>query len=85
MRLQNNIHDESSWVPLLPGYVIYTSLGGFFFKLSIEKNGESLQFFWQEFGEDSTFTNCNAQGREALGFYLMIKHYNIKSISLTSV
>ncbi|UZN99576.1 uncharacterized protein OCT59_000843 [Rhizophagus irregularis] len=85
IHLQNNILNEKSWVPLLPGYIIYTSLGGFFFKLSIERNGESLQFFWQEFGEDFTFTKCNAQGRETLGFYLMIKQYNIKNISLASV
>ncbi|CAB5395930.1 unnamed protein product [Rhizophagus irregularis] len=61
------------------------NVGGFFFKLSIERNGEFLQFFWQEFGEDFTFTKCNAQGRETLGFYLMIKQYNIKNISLASV
>src|ERR1044072_4427262 len=85
IHLQTNTFDESSWVPLLPGYVVYTSLGGYFFKLSIIKEGECLQFFWQEFGKDSTFTNCNAQGRETLGFYLMIKNYNIKNISLASI
>ncbi|CAB5377067.1 unnamed protein product [Rhizophagus irregularis] len=57
----------------------------FFFKLSIERNGESLQFFWQEFGEHFTFTKCNAQGQKTLGFYLMIKQYNIKNILLDSV
>ncbi|CAG8660723.1 18191_t:CDS:10 [Rhizophagus irregularis] len=84
MHLHNNILDESSWVPLLPGYVIYTSLGGLYFKLSIERNEDSLQFFWQEFGKDFTFTSCKAQGRETLGFYLMIKQYNIKNISVVS-
>lgn len=69
----------------MPGYVIYTSLGGLFFRLSIEKNGNSLQFFWQEFGKNYTFTNCKAQGWEILGFYLIIKQYNIKNISLASV
>ncbi|GES91106.1 hypothetical protein GLOIN_2v1801635 [Rhizophagus clarus] len=61
IHLQNNILDESSWVLLLSGYVIYTSLGGLYFKLSIERNGDYLQFFWQEFGKDFTFANCKAQ------------------------
>ena len=46
IHLQKNALDESSWVPLLPGYVIYTSLGGSFFKLSIKRKEDSLQFFW---------------------------------------
>jgi hypothetical protein len=60
IHLQNNALDESSWVPLLPGYTVYTSLGGRFFKLSIKREEIFLQFFWQEFGEDFTFTNCIA-------------------------
>ncbi|CAB4446393.1 unnamed protein product [Rhizophagus irregularis] len=35
IHLQNNALDESSWVPLLPGYTVYTSLVGKFFKLSM--------------------------------------------------
>ena len=85
MHLQYNAFEESSWISLLPGYTIYTSLGGFFFKLSIKKEEESLQFFWQEFSDDFTFNNCNAQGQEKLGFYLMVKKYDIKNISLPSV
>ncbi|CAB4441893.1 unnamed protein product [Rhizophagus irregularis] len=85
IHLQNNALDESSWVPLLPGYTVYTSLGGRFFKLSIKREEIFLQFFWQEFGEDFTFTNCIAQAQEKLGFHLMMKHYNLKNISLTSV
>src|SRR4051812_36771471 len=85
IHLQTNTLNESSWVPLLSGYVVYTSIGEYFFKFSIIKEGECLQFFWQEFGKDFTFTNCNAQGQETLGFYLMIKNYNIKNISLASI
>ena len=44
-----------------------------------------MQFFWQEFGKDFTFTSCNVEGQEKLGFHLMMKHYNLKNISLTSV
>ncbi|CAB4428237.1 unnamed protein product [Rhizophagus irregularis] len=69
VHLQNNALDES----------------GNFFKLSIKREEDSLQYFWQEFGKDSTFTYCNAQGQEKLGFHLMIKRYNLKNISLTSV
>ncbi|PKY56375.1 hypothetical protein RhiirA4_428204 [Rhizophagus irregularis] len=85
VHLQNNALDESSWVSLLPGYTVYTSLGGNFFKLSIKKEENSLQFSWENFGKDFTFTNCNAQGQEKLGFHLMIKQYNIKNISLALV
>src|ERR1044071_3477191 len=85
IHLQNNAVDESSWVPLLPGYTVYTSLGGNFFRLSIKGEENSLQFFWQEFGKDFTFTSCNAEGQEKLGFHLMMKHYNLKNISLISV
>ncbi|CAI2189529.1 376_t:CDS:2, partial [Funneliformis geosporum] len=46
MHLQNKALDESLWVPLLPGYVVYTSLVGNFFN-----------FFWQDFGKDFMFTN----------------------------
>lgn len=60
IHLQNNAHDESSWVPLLPDYTVYTSLAGNFFKLSIKRVEDSLQYFWQNFGKDSTFINCNA-------------------------
>jgi hypothetical protein len=85
VHLQNNVLDEISWVPLLPGYTVYTSLGGNFFKLSIKKEENSLQFFWENFGKDFTFTNCNVQGQEKLGFHLMLKQYNIKNISLALV
>ncbi|EXX53255.1 Sgs1p [Rhizophagus irregularis DAOM 197198w] len=57
IHLQNNAHDESSWVPLLPDYTVYTSLAGNFFKLSIKRVEDSLQYFWQNFGKDSTFIN----------------------------
>src|SRR6266498_4920486 len=85
IHLQNNALDESSWVPLLPGYIVYTSLVGKFFKLSIKRKEDSLQFFWQDFGKDFTFTSCNAQGQEKLGFYLMMKQYNVKNFSLATM
>ncbi|CAB4410951.1 unnamed protein product [Rhizophagus irregularis] len=85
IHLQNNAHNESSWVLLLPGYTVYTSLARNFFKFSIKRVEDSLQYFWQNFGKDSTFINCNVQGQEKLGFHLMIKHYNLKNISLPSV
>jgi len=85
IHLQNNAFDESSWVSLLPGYTVYTSLGGKFFKFSIKREGNSLQFVWQEFEKDFTFTSCNAEGQEKLGFHLMIKLYNLKNTSLASI
>ncbi len=55
----------------------------FFLNYLLKKKGEdSLQFFWQEFGKDFTFIDCNIQGQEKLGFHLMMKNYNIKNISL---
>ncbi|CAI2176515.1 18738_t:CDS:2 [Funneliformis geosporum] len=38
-----------------------------------------------EFGKDFTFTICNAEGQEKLGFHLMIKHYNLKNTSIASI
>ena len=85
IRLRNNASDESSWVPLLPGYTVYTLLVGSFFKFSIKRKEDSLLFFWQDFGKDFTFTNCNAEGQDKLGFHLMIKQYNLKNISLATI
>ncbi|CAG8687197.1 8077_t:CDS:10, partial [Funneliformis caledonium] len=85
IHLQNNAFDESSWIPLLPDYTVYTSLEGKFFKFFIKREENSLYFVWQEFRKDFTFTSCNAEGQEKLGFHLMIKHYNLKNTSLTSI
>ena len=60
-------------------------MGGKFFKFSIKREGNSLQFVWQEFEKDFTFTSYNAEGQEKLGFHLMIKHYNLKNTSLASI
>ena len=50
VHLQNNTLDESSWVPLLPGYTVYTSLGGNFFRLSIKEKRILCNFFGKNSG-----------------------------------
>ncbi|CAG8733309.1 16548_t:CDS:2, partial [Funneliformis mosseae] len=84
MHLQTNTLDKNSWILLLPDYVVYTFFGGYFFKLSIIREGECLQFFWQEFGKDFTFTNCNTQGQEtlvtAVTLTSSINHYAIQTV-----
>ncbi|RGB24425.1 hypothetical protein C1646_773135 [Rhizophagus diaphanus] len=53
--------------------------GGLYFKLSIERNGDYLQFFWQEFGKDFTFANCKAQ-EETLIYSLKQKSIELEQL-----
>ncbi|CAG8459039.1 uncharacterized protein OCT59_010301 [Rhizophagus irregularis] len=48
------VDNERIWVPLLPGYTIYTAFGDNIFKLFIEHSNQLL-FSWVNFGTD---VNC---------------------------
>ena len=70
---------EQSLIPLLPGYVVFTTAGKRRFKLSILENNNQLLFSWEEFGSDSLYVEKKAQGVERLAFYCMLKKYHLDS------
>ncbi|CAB4404918.1 unnamed protein product [Rhizophagus irregularis] len=70
---------ERSLIPLLPGYVVFTTAGEKRFKLSVLENNNQLLFFWEEFGSDASYTKKKAQGVKRLAFQCMLKKYGIES------
>src|SRR5689334_17457108 len=51
-------YEDRIWVPILPGYTIFTKAYSSFIQLSIEKIiDNSLTFYWIDYGDDETFTN----------------------------
>src|ERR1051325_3515634 len=74
-----NQEAEHSLIPLLPGYVIFTTAGKKRFRLSILESNNELLFFWEEFGSDVLYTNKKAQGVERLAFHCMLKQYGLES------
>ncbi|GBC42943.2 uncharacterized protein OCT59_007997 [Rhizophagus irregularis] len=71
--------EERSLIPLLPGYVAFTTAGKNRFKLSILESNNQLLFFWEEFGLDVSYSNRKAHGVERLAFHCMLKKYNLES------
>ncbi len=70
---------EYSLIPLLPGYVVFTTAGKKRFKLSILESNNQLLFFWEEFSSDSLYVEKKAQGVERLAFHCMLKKYGLDS------
>ncbi|GET63908.1 hypothetical protein GLOIN_2v1801635 [Rhizophagus irregularis DAOM 181602=DAOM 197198] len=66
---------ENSLIPLLPGFVVFTTAGKKQFKLSILESNNQLLFFWEEFGSDSLYIKKKAQGVGRLAFHCMLKKY----------
>ncbi|CAB4384121.1 unnamed protein product [Rhizophagus irregularis] len=73
-----NQEEERSLIPLLPGYVAFTTAGKNRFKLSILENNNQLLFLWEEFGSDVSYSNRKAHGVERLAFRLMLKKYGLE-------
>ena len=74
-----NQEEERSLIPLLPGYVAFTTAGKKRFKLSILESNNQLLFLWEEFGSDASYTDKKIQGVERLAFYSMLKTYGLES------
>ncbi|EXX61528.1 hypothetical protein RirG_170360 [Rhizophagus irregularis DAOM 197198w] len=70
---------ENSLIPLLPGFVVFTTAGKKQFKLSILESNNQLLFFWEEFGSDSLYIKKKAQGVGRLAFHCMLKKYGLDS------
>ena len=70
---------ERSLIPLLPGYVVFTSAGNKRFKMSILESNKQLLFSWEEFGSDTSYIKKNAQGVEKIAFHYMLKKYGLHS------
>ncbi|CAB4387012.1 unnamed protein product [Rhizophagus irregularis] len=76
--IQRSNEEERSLIPLLPGYVAFTTAGKNRFKLSILENNNQLLFLWEEFGSDVSYSNRKAHGVERLAFRLMLKKYGLE-------
>ena len=57
------VNNEKTWVPLLPGYTIYTAFGNNIFKLFIEYSNQQLLFSWVDFGTDENDLTTPKIGR----------------------
>ena len=52
-------HNNNVFVPLIPGYQVYTKLGETYFRFDIGwcSNKNTILYRWNDFGSDFTFTN----------------------------
>ncbi|CAB4401313.1 unnamed protein product [Rhizophagus irregularis] len=57
---------EEEWplIPLLPGYVAFTTISKNQFKLLILESNNQLLFFWKEFSLDVSYSNRKAHSVE---------------------
>ncbi|CAB4410611.1 unnamed protein product [Rhizophagus irregularis] len=75
--LRNQEGVDHSLIPLLPGYIVFTTAGKKRFKLSILESNNQLLFYWEEFGSDVSYVNRKAQGFERVAFHYMLKKYGL--------
>ncbi|CAG8645677.1 21462_t:CDS:2, partial [Gigaspora rosea] len=69
--------DETIWVPLLPGYTVYTKINDNFFKLSIMKNtNHQLIYQWYFYEKDETFKLLKDSGQDNICFKMCFSKYN---------
>ncbi|GBC00699.1 hypothetical protein RclHR1_39410001 [Rhizophagus clarus] len=58
-------YEDRTWVPIIPGYTIFTKVHNSFVQLSIEKNiDNTLIFYWADYGGDETFANIQYSSRK---------------------
>ena len=63
MQLTKNNKGDNPWVPLLPGYTVFTPCAGHYVKMSIEKDQQgSLWFCWKDFNNDESFLRAITKG-----------------------
>ncbi|CAG8500462.1 5075_t:CDS:2 [Gigaspora rosea] len=69
--------DEIIWVPLLPGYTVYTKINDTFFKLSIMKDTNcQLIYQWYFYAKDETFKLLKDSGQDNICFKTCFSKYN---------
>jgi hypothetical protein len=65
MQLTKNNKDDNPWVPLLPGYTIFTLCARHYVKMSIDKDqAGNLCFYWTDYDNDEFFLRECARGRD---------------------
>ncbi len=69
------VDNKKTWVPLLPGYTIYTAFGNNIFKLFIEYS-DQLLFSWVNFGTDENYTTPIASDSQPDHFQSLIRYIN---------
>jgi hypothetical protein len=69
-------HDNKVFVPLIPGYRVYTKLGETYFRFDIEwcNSKNTILYRWNDFGNDFTFTNI-IQWREECDSLTNLRSY----------
>ncbi|CAG8623875.1 545_t:CDS:2 [Gigaspora rosea] len=63
------------WIPLLPGYTIYTKLNNHYFQLKINTNTHFLVFWWAYYKNDKTFTHIINSGQDCSLFKSLYTNY----------
>ncbi|CAG8775095.1 6919_t:CDS:1, partial [Dentiscutata heterogama] len=75
---QSSKKDETIWVPLLPGYTIYTIISDNCFKFSIMKDtNDQLIYQWYFYAKDETFKSLKDSGQDYICFKTCFSKYNL--------
>jgi hypothetical protein len=79
LQLTKNNKDDNPWIPLLPGYTIFTTCAGHYVKMSIDKDQEGqLWFCWTDYDNDASFLREYAIGRDQAMFSSLRDHLNLE-------
>jgi hypothetical protein len=69
---------EKTWVPILPGYTIFTKIKNSIFQLSINVSEQKILFSWIDFGEnENNISNAIASNSQPDRFQSLITYINI--------
>jgi hypothetical protein len=70
-----NNKNTNPWVPLLPGYTIFSCVSSHYIKMSIVKDRDNkLWFCWHDYGSDQNFRNEVATGQDQSMFSTLRSH-----------
>ena len=70
--------NANPWVPLLPGYTIFTYLSNHYVQMHIEnERDEGLWFHWHDYGSDQKFKIEIAKGKDQSMFSTLRSHLNV--------
>ncbi|CAG8760110.1 35196_t:CDS:1, partial [Racocetra persica] len=74
---QQNKNSDICWVPLLPGYTVYTLFQNKFFQFKIVKDkNNQICFEWYDFDNDSTFQNLQENRSDYTAYRSLKYKYN---------
>jgi hypothetical protein len=81
LQLTKNNKDDNPWVPLLPGYTIFTTCSGHYVKMSIDKDQHGMfWFYWADYDSDEMLIRELAKGHDQNMFSTLRDHLNLDRI-----